>query len=81
MSAVSPLNPGVAAVYQLVSAAPAPVSAALASPAVQDALQNAAPQDIVDLSLEALQLQEAGNLFGGDTSNAEESVANFSFLG
>jgi len=83
MSAISPVNPGVAAVYQLASSAAAPVSTALASPAVQDALSNASPQDVVDLSLTALQLQEADNLFGGDLTNADsaEESGAFSFLG
>jgi hypothetical protein len=84
MSAISPVNPGVGAVYQLVSAAPGPISSALASPAVQDALNNASPQDIVDLSLGALQLQETDNLFGGDLTNpasSGEGSGAFSFLG
>jgi hypothetical protein len=70
MSAISPVNPGAAALSGLLSSvAKNTVSPVLSSPAVQDALKNASPGDVVDLSLQALQLQQASGLFGGDTSN------------
>jgi hypothetical protein len=82
MSAISPVEPGVAAVCQLASTAPAPVSSAASSPAVQDVVDNAPPDDIVDLSLQALQLHEADttNASAADSSPPPDS-GSFSFWG
>jgi hypothetical protein len=75
MSAISPVNPGSAALAGLLpSNSPGPLASALASPSVQDALKNASPQDLVDLSLQALQLQETSGLFGN--GNASQSPAS-----
>lgn len=63
MGSIAQANPGVTDVLQLLSGS-ASVSSALSSPAVQSALKDASPQDIVHLSAEALQLQDVGSLFG-----------------
>jgi len=65
MSTVSSVNPGVADLIQLLSSTgSATVTSALSTKAVQDALQNASAGDIVQLSDQALQLQETASLFG-----------------
>lgn len=65
MSSIAQANPGVTDVLQLLSGAgSASLSSALSSPAVQSALQDALPEDIVHLSAEALQLQSVTALFG-----------------
>ena len=55
-SAILP-NPGTSALVQA-------LSSVLPAPKMQAALQNASPGDLVLLSAEALQLQEANGLFG-----------------
>jgi hypothetical protein len=82
MSAISPVDPGAAAVYQLASAAPPAILPAVASPAVQDVVDNAPPEDVVDLSLQALQLHEADttNASAADSSPPPDSGL-FSFWG
>jgi hypothetical protein len=71
MSAVSSINPGIASLSQLLSnTGSATVNSALSAPAVQSALQNASPGDIVQLSTQALQLQETTSLFGGPASSS-----------
>jgi hypothetical protein len=65
MGSIAQANPGVTDVLQLLSGAgSASLSSALSSPAVQSALKDASPEDIVHLSAEALQLQDVGSLFG-----------------
>ena len=54
------------------SATPA-VSSLLSSSQVQTALAKAPPADIVQLSDQAMQLQEVNGLFGGPTTSATES--------
>jgi len=71
MSAVSAANPGIASLSQLLSSAgSATLTSALSTPAVQSALQNAPAGDIVRLSDQALQLQEAASLFGLPASSS-----------
>jgi hypothetical protein len=80
MSAVGSVNPGVADLFNWLSnTQPAPVSSALSSPAVQSALQSSSPADLVQLSQQALQLQQAGSLFGSPDS-AEPSATPESLL-
>jgi hypothetical protein len=75
MSAVSAANPGIANLSQLLSSAgSATLNSALSTPAVQSALQNAPAGDIVQLSDQALQLQEAANLFGVPASSSTTST-------
>jgi hypothetical protein len=76
MGSIAPANPGLTDVLQLLSAAgSASVSSALSSPAVQSALQDASPADIVHLSAEALQLQSVTGLFGGSDSPQASSAS------
>ena len=69
MGSISSVNPGVSDLLQTLSSAElASGSTVLSSPAVQSALQNASPGDIVQLSARAIQLQEADGLFGSAQS-------------
>jgi hypothetical protein len=64
MGTVAPVNPGVADLLQILSNAGSPsLSSALSSSPVQAALQSASPADIVQLSIQATQLQVANDLF------------------
>jgi hypothetical protein len=77
MGSANSVNPGVADVLQILSGAgSASLSSVLSSSSVQAALENASPGDIVQLSQQALQLQEAGLLFG--SPGASQTVADFS---
>ena len=64
------MNPGIADLSQLLSSTgSASISSALSSPKVQSALQTAPPGDIVQLSRQAVQLQEVSGLFGNSGSS------------
>jgi hypothetical protein len=74
MSAIGSVNPGVADLFNwLSSTGSTPVTSALSSPSVQTALEGAPPADLVQLSQQALQLQQAGSLFG--ISDSEQTSA------
>ena len=65
MSSVSSVNPGVADLLQTFwKNGTSPVSTALSSSGVQSALAIASPGDLVQLSSQALQLQQVAGLFG-----------------
>jgi hypothetical protein len=69
MGSVSSTNPGVANLLQMLQNGGSPV---LASSRVTDALQNAPANDVVQLSMSAIQSQNMGALFGvtgGATTN------------
>jgi len=72
MASVASVNPGVGTLLQTFSrAGSSALSSALSSSTVQSALNNAAPVDIVQLSDEAVQLQQTSSLFGdGGTSSS-----------
>jgi hypothetical protein len=79
MSAVTSVNPGAADVLQFLSnSGSQSVSSAFSSPSVQSAVKSASPTDLVSLSAQALQLQEATGLFGSsgssETSPSPESL-------
>jgi len=77
MASIAPVNPGVTDVLQLLSGAgSASVSSALSSTAVQSALQNASPSDLVQLSAAALQLQDVSDLFGSSGSSTATAAAS-----
>jgi hypothetical protein len=74
MGSVNSINPGAASLLQLVSSAASPsLSSTLSSAAVQAALKNASPEDLVKLSQAALQSQVAGGLFAA--AEASQSSA------
>jgi hypothetical protein len=52
------------------------LAATLSSPAVQAALQNAPTSDLVDLSSQALKLQETGQLFGSQSTAETATLAS-----
>ena len=73
MSSVSPTSTGISDLMQIFSAAATPaVSSLLSSSKVQSALAKAPPADIVQLSDQAMQLQEVDGLFGGSTASTSE---------
>lgn len=61
MGSVSSVNPGVSDLLQTLSSLNSPV---LSSSTVESALENAPTTDIVQLSIEAAQLQNVDTLFG-----------------
>ncbi len=70
MSSINSVNPGVSDLLKAFSkTGSSPLPAALSTTAVQSALAIASPQDLVQLSEQALQLQQAGGLFGGSGSS------------
>jgi hypothetical protein len=74
MSAIGSVNPGVADLFNwLASTGATSVTSGLSSPSVQTALQSSSPSDLVQLSQQALQLQQAGSLFG--SSDATQTSA------
>jgi hypothetical protein len=79
MTPVSSNSSGVADLLQTfsgtgASASSSALSSALASTQVQTALQKASPGDIVQLSEQAVQLQQVAGLFG--SSERTEAAAN-----
>ena len=63
------------------SASSSALASTLASTAVQTALQNASPGDIVQLSDQAIQLQQAGALFGSSEASTSTANSTISLLG
>jgi len=81
MASVSSVNPGVADILQTLSSTGAtPLSSALFGSAVQSALQKASPSDLVQLSQEATQLQEASGLFSGANATQTSTNSGYSLL-
>jgi hypothetical protein len=76
-SAASTNASGMADVIQFLSNSGSPLlSAGLSSSQVQSILQNASPSDVVQLSDQAMQLQEMDNLFG--SPDASQTAGLFS---
>jgi hypothetical protein len=74
MSTVSSTSTGIADLMQIFSSVTTPaVSSLLSSSQVQTALGKAPAADIVQLSNQAMQLQEVDGLFGGSSASATES--------
>jgi hypothetical protein len=76
MGSVSTINPGVASLLQTLSN----VSPALSSPAVQSALENASPQDVVQLSEAATQLESVDAMFGVPSNSSTATPLNLEEL-
>ena len=71
MSTVSSTSTGIADLMQIFSSVATPaVSSLLSSSQVQTALAKAPAADIVQLSDQAMQLQEVDGLFGGSTATS-----------
>jgi hypothetical protein len=79
MGSVASTNAGLADLMQNLTSASSPLASELSSPAMQAALESAPPGDIVQLSNEALQLQEVGTLFG-DPSQTNSAIDPNSIL-
>lgn len=80
MSTIASVNPGVSDLLNFLSSTgSSPVSSVLSSPSVQTALHSSSPGDLAQLSQQALQLQQAGSLFGNSDS-AETSATPESLL-
>lgn len=71
ISSVSSTSGLVNLMQMLTSAAPPAVSSLIASKNVQAALAQSSPQDIVQLSDQAMQLQMADGLFGGSGTSSQ----------
>ena len=74
---------GIADLLQTLTSVGSPLASTLSSPALQSALQNASPADIVKLSDQALQLQETDALFGvpdSTDSSGSSDIFNSSSL-
>jgi hypothetical protein len=86
MGSVSATNPAsnqaISQLLQQLSNENSPLLSTFASPAVESALQNAPPSDIIQISDQAFQLQETDALFGqtGTTSTASPADSFFSQL-
>jgi hypothetical protein len=75
-----PTSAGLADLMQALSNAGSPLASTLSSPAVQSALENASPADIVKLSDQALALQETDTLFGISDSTTGSATTDGSNL-
>jgi hypothetical protein len=64
MGSVGAVNPGVGDLLQALYNNNSSLSPVLSSSAVESAIQTASPADLVQLSAQALQLQQTGDLFG-----------------
>lgn len=76
MGSVSSMNPGLTQLFQTLSNVNSPV---LSSPAMVTALQSASPNDIVQLSLAANQLEDVDAIFGisnGSSNTLDTSMNN-----
>jgi hypothetical protein len=74
MSTISSTSTGISDLMQMFSSTTTPaLSSLLSSSPVQSALAKAPPADVVQLSDEAMQLQEVDKLFGGSTASTTES--------
>lgn len=70
MGTIASTNAGLTDLLQTLSSVGSPLTSTLSTPALQSALQNASPADIVKLSAAALQLQATDEMFGvSDTSD------------
>ena len=71
MGTVGSTNAGLNDLLQTLTSIGSPLTSTLSTPALQSALQNASPSDIVKLSDAALELQSTDALFGvSDTSGS-----------
>jgi hypothetical protein len=75
MSSVNSASSGVAALLQTFYSSNSALPSALSSSTVQSALQQASPGDLVQLSAQALQLQQVTGLFGGAAGSDASGAA------
>lgn len=76
MSTVASTNASMASLMQIFSNFGSPqVSSTLGSAAVQKALKNASPTDIVQISKAALQLQQSNAIFGVSDKSSTDPIA------
>jgi hypothetical protein len=80
MSSVSSTSSGLSNLLQTLSAESPQLSSLLSTPKMQSALEKASPGDLVQLSDQALQLQQVGLLFGSSNSTQSTSDSLFSML-
>src|SRR5580693_9054030 len=73
-------NNGLADLLQNLTNENSPLLSTLSSPAVQSALQNAPASDIVEISDQALQLQDTDALFGISNTSTSPTDSLFSAL-
>lgn len=70
MGSVASTNAGLTDLLQNLTSSSSPLASEFSSPTMQSALESAPPGDIVQLSNEAIQLQEVGTLFGDPTQTS-----------
>jgi len=79
MGSISSTNSNLSNLLQTLQAESPQLSSILSTPNMQSALENASPGDLVQLSDQALQLQQVGLLFGnpdGTQSTGFTQIAN-----
>lgn len=80
MGSVSSTSPDLSNLLQTLSAESPVLSSVLSTPNVQSALEKASPGDLVELSDQALQLQQVGLLFGSPDGTQSSGDSLFSLL-
>ncbi len=80
MGSVSSTNAGLSDLLQTLTNENSPLASTFSSPAVEKALENAPPADIVQLSDQAVQLQVTDALFGDTNTSSSPSDSLFSTL-
>jgi hypothetical protein len=78
MGSVSSTNSGLSNLLQTLSTESPELSSILSTPSVQSALENASPGDLVELSDQALRLQQVGLLFGGSDGTQSTGLTSAS---
>src|SRR5579864_1255638 len=80
MSSVSSASSALSNLLQTLSAESPQLSSFLSTPKMQSVLEKASPGDLVQLSDQALQLQQVGLLFGNSDSTQSTGDSLFSML-
>ena len=80
MGSVASTSNGLSDLLQTLTNENSPLLSTLSSPAIQAALQNAPASDIVQISDQAMQLQDAEALFGAPTTSSTPTDSLFAAL-
>ncbi len=76
MGSVSSTTSNLTSLLQTLATESPQLSSVLSTPKVQSALEEAAPQDIAELSEEAIQLQQVGLLFGSSGTTQSDPLTS-----
>jgi len=80
MGSVASTNNGLSDLLQTLTNDNSPLLSTLSSPAVEAALKNAPAADIVEISAQAVQLQETDSLFGTSTTSTTPTGSLYAAL-